>query len=56
MWWAYGVTIGSQVYVCGCNSGGTQSEDVFVYHSLEDTWRTLLRPAGVYYAVPVNRR
>ena len=53
MWWAYTVTIGPQVYVCGGNSGGTQSEDVFVYHSLEDTWRTLPRP-GVYYAVPVN--
>ena len=52
-WWAYAVTVGEKVYVCGGNSATTQSDDVFVYHILEDTWRTLPQP-GVYYAVPVN--
>ena len=52
-WWAHAVTIGSEVYVCGGNSDGTQSEDVFVYHVLENTWGTLPQP-GVYYASPVN--
>ena len=41
------------MYICGGNSDGTQSEDVFVYHILENTWGTLPQP-GVYYAVPIN--
>lgn len=52
-WWAHAVTIGTEVYVCGGNTKGTQSEDVFMYHTLENTWRTLPQP-GVYYAVPVS--
>ena len=52
-WWAHAVTIGSEVYVCGGNSSGTQSRDVFVYHTLENTWGMLPQP-GVFYAVPVN--
>lgn len=52
-WWAHAVTIGPEVYVCGGNSNYDQSEDVFVYHTLEDTWRTLPQP-GLYYTVPVS--
>jgi len=41
------------VYVCGGNINDDQSEDVFVYHTLEDTWRKLPQP-GLYYSVAVS--